>query len=84
MGPLGGGDLSDEFGAIPLPFARLGPQAAISLRPEDAGDEALLLRWAAGPAIPRCAPTAFHQSQSTQLITTTGFIGARRIPTACS
>ena len=38
-------------GASRLAFAMLGPQAAIRLRPADAGDEALLLRWANDPQV---------------------------------
>ena len=41
-----GCDLTDGWGASRLALAMLGPQTAISLRPADSGDEALLLRWA--------------------------------------
>jgi UDP-2,4-diacetamido-2,4,6-trideoxy-beta-L-altropyranose hydrolase len=46
-----GCDLSDGMGALRLALAMLGPQTAISLRPADAGDEALLLRWANDPQV---------------------------------
>ena len=41
-----GGHLTDGLGASRLAVAMLGPQAAISLRPAVAADQALLLRWA--------------------------------------
>ena len=41
-----GFDLTDGFGASRVVLAVLGRQVAISLRPADSGDEALLLRWA--------------------------------------
>ena len=46
-----GCDLTDGMGALRLALAMLGPQTAISLRPADAGDEALLLRWANDPQV---------------------------------
>lgn len=46
-----GCDLTDGWGASRLALAMLGPQAAISLRPADAGDEALLLSWANDPEV---------------------------------
>ena len=46
-----GCDLTDGMGASRLALAMLGPQTAISLRPADAGDEALLLRWANDPQV---------------------------------
>ena len=41
-----GGNLTDGFGASRLSLSMLGPQVAITLRPADASDESLLLRWA--------------------------------------
>lgn len=38
--------LTDGFGASRVVISMLGPQTAITLRPVDASDEALLLRWA--------------------------------------
>jgi len=46
-----GCDLTDGMGALRLALAMLGPKPAISLRPADAGDEALLLRWANDPQV---------------------------------
>ena len=46
-----GCDLTDGMGASRLALAMLGPQAGISLRPADTGDEALLLRWANDPQV---------------------------------
>jgi UDP-2,4-diacetamido-2,4,6-trideoxy-beta-L-altropyranose hydrolase len=46
-----GGDLTDGFGVSRLALAMLGPQAPINLRPADAADEALLLRWANDPQV---------------------------------
>ena len=40
-----GGDLTDGFGASRLALAMLGPEEPITLRPADAEDEALLMRW---------------------------------------
>jgi RimJ/RimL family protein N-acetyltransferase len=39
------------MGALRLALAMLGPQTAINLRRADAGDEALLLRWANDPQV---------------------------------
>ena len=47
----GGCDLTDGFGASRLALAVLGRKVAISLRPADSGDEALLLRWANDPQV---------------------------------
>jgi RimJ/RimL family protein N-acetyltransferase len=44
-------DLTDGMGVSRLVLSMLGPQTAISLRPADAGDEALLLRWANDPQV---------------------------------
>jgi len=46
-----GCDLTDGMGASRLALAMLGPQTAISLRPADPSDEALLLRWANDPQV---------------------------------
>ena len=46
-----GCDLTDGMGASRLALAMLGPQTAISLRPADPRDEALLLRWANDPQV---------------------------------
>jgi UDP-2,4-diacetamido-2,4,6-trideoxy-beta-L-altropyranose hydrolase len=46
-----GGALTDGLGVSRLALAMLGSQAAISLRPADAADEALLLRWANDPQV---------------------------------
>ena len=46
-----GCDLTDGFGVSRLALAMLGPQVPISLRPAEAGDEALLLRWANDPQV---------------------------------
>ena len=46
-----GCDITDGWGASRLALAMLGPQTAISLRPADPGDEALLLRWANDPQV---------------------------------
>lgn len=46
-----GCDLTDGWGASRLAFAMLGPQTAISLRPANPGDGALLLRWANDPQV---------------------------------
>jgi UDP-2,4-diacetamido-2,4,6-trideoxy-beta-L-altropyranose hydrolase len=46
-----GCDLTDGMGALRLALAMLGPQTAISLRPADPSDEALLLRWANDPQV---------------------------------
>ena len=46
-----GCDLSDGWGAPRLALAMLGSNTAICLRPADAGDEALLLRWANDPQV---------------------------------
>ncbi len=46
-----GCDLTDGMGTSRLALAMLGPKQAISLRPADASDEALLLRWANDPQV---------------------------------
>ena len=46
-----GCDLTDGMGASRLAFAMHERQTAISLRPADAGDEAVLLRWANDPQV---------------------------------
>jgi len=46
-----GCDLTDGMGASRLALAMLGPQTAISLRPADPSDEALLLRWVNDPQV---------------------------------
>lgn len=46
-----GCDITDGWGASRLALAMLGPQTAISLRPADPDDEALLLRWANEPQV---------------------------------
>ena len=46
-----GGELTDGRGVSRLALSMLGPQATITLRPADPGDEALLLRWANDPQV---------------------------------
>ena len=46
-----GGDLTDGLGASRLAIAMLGPKTSIKLRRAEAGDEALLLRWANDPQV---------------------------------
>lgn len=44
-----GGDLTDGFGASRLTFAMMGAEEPITLRPADADDESLLMRWRTYP-----------------------------------